>query len=391
MVRNDFYDVAVVGGGAAGVASAAAAVDAGANRVALIESSSRLGGAVSAAMHRCLCGLYSREPGDPLDTLNSGGQREIVANMVRHDPAGVVARQMGKTWVLEFTPAAWRASLDQVCSRGSIDRLMNCRVIGLHRNETRIEALQMQGIVPQSLQVGAVIDCTGAGALIQLAGSDVSLPADETGRRMLGGFSICLAGLKGNPQTLRLQIPYALTQAVASGHLPREARFTLFQPGPGDGQGVCKLAVNPQSSGDEVRALAERVMQHLRHEIPEFSEAQIQETSPSVVARDGLRLHGSVILTEEDVLSARKYGQTAVHAWWPIERWDQNDGPTYAYPPAGDHYDIPNGALQSASVKNLFAAGICVSATAGAAASLRASGICLATGDAAGRLAAGVL
>jgi hypothetical protein len=43
--------------------------------------------------------------------------------------------------------------------------------------------------------------------------------------------------------------------------------------------------------------------------------------------------------------------------------------------------------MKSATIQNLLAAGNCLSATAGAAASLRASGICLATGDFAGRLA----
>ena len=53
-------------------------------------------------------------------------------------------------------------------------------------------------------------------------------------------------------------------------------------------------------------------------------------------------------------------------------------------------YAIPEEALQSDRFDNLLAAGACVSATRAATASLRAAGICLATGDAAGRLAASV-
>ncbi len=50
-------------------------------------------------------------------------------------------------------------------------------------------------------------------------------------------------------------------------------------------------------------------------------------------------------MTEQDILEARKYGPDAVHGWWPIERWDISQGPTYAYPPVGRHYDIPPDAL----------------------------------------------
>jgi len=47
--------------------------------------------------------------------------------------------------------------------------------------------------------------------------------------------------------------------------------------------------------------------------------------------------------------------------------------------------------MRSAVIPNLLAAGTCVSATADAAASIRASGICLATGHAAGALAASMV
>jgi len=79
-----------------------------------------------------------------------------------------------------------------------------------------------------------------------------------------------------------------------------------------------------------------------------------------------------------------------VQAWWPMETWEADGGPVFTYPPIGSPYAIPEEALQSDRFDNLLAAGACVSATRAATASLRAGGICLATGDAAGRLAASV-
>jgi hypothetical protein len=134
--------------------------------------------------------------------------------------------------------------------------------------------------------------------------------------------------------------------------------------------------------------LANRIVEHLRREAPGFASAIIAETSPRALPRDGRRLKGKTTVTLEDVLQGRQLGADAVHAWWPIEQWDISLGPTYAYPPPGRHYDIPDTALQSEVIENLLAAGTCVSATPQAAASLRASGICLATGYAAGRIAA---
>ena len=73
-----------------------------------------------------------------------------------------------------------------------------------------------------------------------------------------------------------------------------------------------------------------------------------------------------------------------------MEIWEVDRGPVFAYPPIRSPYAIPEEALQSDRFDNLLAAGACVSATRDATASLRAGGICLATGDAAGRLAATV-
>src|SRR5208337_5337953 len=92
VIKND-CDVAVIGAGPAGVCAAAAA-NGGAANVLLIDSSPRLGGSVTAAMHRCMCGLYSSAPKDPLDTLNASAQRDMVRRMLSKDPAHVLPRQM---------------------------------------------------------------------------------------------------------------------------------------------------------------------------------------------------------------------------------------------------------------------------------------------------------
>ncbi len=382
---EDEYDVAVIGAGPAGVCAAAAAANAA--NVVLIDSANRFGGSVTAAMHRCMCGLYSGPPNNVLDTLNASAQRGIVERMLRKEPKSVIPRQFGKAWVLEFPASAWEAALAEICTEAKIDLRMGCRVTAVRREGPRLTAVQLEGAEGAGwINARVVIDCTGGGHVLRLCGDDTFLPPDDA--RMLGGFAVRLAGLTGDPDMLRLQTPYALARAVNRGVLPAAARFTVFYPGPPHGEGVCKLAVNPDELGiAEAESFADQVVELLQREIAGFASARVVEKSPRILPRDGLRLRGKYVLTEEDVLQARKHGPDAVHAWWPIEKWDISRGPTYAYPPTGDHYDIPPDALRSAAIENLLAAGCCLSATSTAAASSRASGICLATGDAAGRLA----
>ncbi len=134
-----------------------------------------------------------------------------------------------------------------------------------------------------------MIDCTGGGHVLRLAGDDTFLPPEEVSARMLGGFAVRLAGLTGDPEMLRLQTPYFLARAVDAGLLPPTARFTAFYPGPGQGEGICKLAINPEElAPDEAESFANRVVDHLKREIPGFAVAQIVEKSPRILPRDGL-------------------------------------------------------------------------------------------------------
>jgi FAD dependent oxidoreductase len=383
----DRFDIAIIGAGAAGIAAAAAAAQSAS--VILVEASDRLGGSVTAAMHRCMCGLYASLPKDPLDTLNGHAQRDLVRRMLRKDPTHIIPRQLGKAPVLEFPRIVWESSLADICAESKADLRLNCRLINILRENDRLTAIQIAGPdSPKWISVKVVIDCTGGGHVLKLVGDDTFQPPEGSDGRTLGGYAIRLMGLNTDPEMLRLQIPYALAKAVDAGHLPPSARFTVFYPGPGLGEGICKLAMNPaELSPAQADEFARQVIQHLIAEIPGLAGATVAEKSPRILPRDGLRLRGRYTVTEQDILEARQCDDEAVHAWWPMETWDISTGPAYAYPPIGRHYDIPSSALQSVVVANLLAAGTCLSASFAAAASTRASGICLATGDAAGRLA----
>jgi hypothetical protein len=383
---TDRFDVAIIGAGPAGIAAASAAAPSAS--VLLIEASDRLGGSVTAAMHRCMCGLYSSAPKDPLDTLNEFAQRDLVQRMVQKDPSRVIPRQFGPAPVLEFPRAVWESSLADICAESNADLRLGCKLINIRREHDRLTAIQIADPDPRWISVNAVIDCTGGGHVLKLIGSDAFQPPEPSDGRIFGGYAVRLANLNTDPEMLRLQIPYTLAKAVDAGHLPMSARFTVFYPGPAQGEGICKLAVNPaEVSAHEAEQLAEAIVHLLIDEIPGFKDAVIVEKSPRILPRDGLRLRGRYIITEQDILRGRQHGLDAVHAWWPIETWDISTGPTYLYSPSGQHYDIPDDALRSDSITNLLAAGTCLSASSVAAASTRASGICLATGYAAGRLA----
>jgi len=275
-----------------------------------------------------------------------------------------------------------------MCLAASVDVRLGARVTSVHREKKGIVGLELQGEASGVCEIGVVVDCTGEGVVLQMAGADTVQPPVPGEPRSLGGFCLRLDGLSGDLEFMRLQIPYCLVKAADEGALPAEARFTMFHPGPGAGQGICKLAVDAeQSTPSRLEDYASGVLQRLKRGVAGCSQARIIEKSPQLLPRTGYRLAGRQTLRDEDVLTGRQRGSAAVHAWWPVEWWDPTRGPVFEYPPPSRHYDIPLEALRSAIVPNLLACGACVSASPRAAASLRAAGICLATGDAAGRLA----
>ena len=279
---TDRFDVAIIGAGPAGIAAASAAAQSAS--VLLIEASDRLGGSVTAAMHRCMCGLYSSLPKDPLDTLNDFTQRDLVRRMLRKEPAHVIPRQFGQAPVLEFPRAVWESSLAEICAESNADLRLGCRLVDIRREKDRLTAIQIADPDPQWVSVNAVIDCTGGGHGLKLLGSDACQPPEGSDGRTFAGFAVRLSGLNTDPEMLRLQIPYALAKAVDAGHLPPNARFTVFYPGPGQGEGICKLAVNPaEISPAEADELAERIVRLLIAEVPAFKDAKIAEKSPRIL------------------------------------------------------------------------------------------------------------
>ncbi len=299
-MQNDF-DVAVIGGGPAGVAAAAAAATGGGS-IVLIEQSDRLGGSVTAAMHRSMCGLYSHEPSGAMDTLNGSIQRDIVRRMIEKEPQAVVPRRFGKAWVLEFPAAAWESSLGEICAEADIEQRLGRGVVAIRRDGARVSEIRLQGC-GDWISARVFIDCTGGGALLRLVGEDAFWTPDESVEKTLAGFAVRLADLTGDGEMLRLRTAYAMAKAVQADTLPAIARFTVFYPGPAAGEGICKLAVEPQkSSTEEAEQLAGRIVEFLKREVSEFAGARVVEMSPRILPRAGLRLRGRYVVTEEDVL-----------------------------------------------------------------------------------------
>jgi hypothetical protein len=416
-ITNHFCDVLVAGGGVSGVSAAVAAARAGAKTV-LVEKENYLGGAGYAGLFQYICGLYLNSNAAPIETLNGGIARGIAAKLNKLSPQRTV-KKIGQVFVLPYSKENLRSVLISLCSQESnLTIFYDATVASVKKKNMKIIEVALNAPVSKTIhpystdksphppftkggQGGIkeekivhkitpkiVIDCTGDGDVSAMAGADFEL--SPLSRRQLAGFTIRLKGLKDCDKTLPVKVPYYLSQAAEQKLVPAYFKFTVFGQGESPDEGFLKINIPSENSKREQAVLkdAMKALCYLADKLPSFKDTYIIETSLKVLNREGRRISCEYILTEDDILNARKFDDAVVKNSWPIELWENNKGTVYKYIKQGDYYEIPFRCLKVKSFANLLVAGRCISVTREALGSTRVMGTCMSLGEQAGKAAA---
>jgi len=388
-VKSIRTDVLIAGGGVSGVAAAVAAARQGA-RTCLVEKEGFLGGIGYSGLLRHICGLYLNSDSMPEETLNKGLSREVVALLNALSPDKTV-QKMGRVYVLPYSREDLRTVFDSFCrAESNIEVCPDTTVVSVSKSGEKIDGVMVAcagadyEIVP-----GMVIDCSGSGAVSAMAGADFEAAPQE--KLQLAAYVMHIRGLKDYDESLRLKVPWCLAEAVKNRILPPELRFSVLVPGDSPDEGYLKVSVSVSNDIESRQGAitdALSAYKYLSDRLDAFRDSCIAETSKGVLEREGRRIRGEYMLTEEDVLSAKKFPDGIVRSSWPIELWDRNKGTIYRYVKKGDYYEIPFGCLKVNGFDNLLCAGRCISVSHEALGSTRVMGTCISLGEQAGRAAA---
>lgn len=400
MSSSEKFDILVVGGGTAGIAAAVSAARTGAKTL-LVERRSALGGMAYNALVHTLCGLYLLRNDDtqPLAYANEGFPREFAESLIQAGAASSPVR-MGKLDVLPHHPAALAAVADDITRRTpKLTVLLHTDLNRIDAAAGKIEAahLHSRGSIFQ-VEVKSVIDASGDAEAAALAGADFECaPADRLQRPAY------IFGISGADETAlsgvaRLKLAHLLSGAVASKHLPPEALGVAFRHGisrsevwatidlQADPYDPCSAECLTRVEGIG-RQLAFEIMRYLQAHAEGFEKARISCTPTQVGVRESRRVSGLACLTEEDIIQGRSVEIPAAMACWPLELRENAKGPRFRFPVENRPAGISPDCLRSRTFENLFVAGRCISCTHEAQASIRVTGTCLATGEAAGKAA----
>ena len=376
---NTRVDIAVVGAGAAGIAAAVGAARAGASTL-LLDARPAPGGTGGFSGLTTLCGLYD----DAGNFLNEGFAREFAEALAeRGAPAprvdGSLGRnlaelelrapiKMGRVWVLPYRPERFReVAADLISMTPDLCAQWNTTITEVVAANGRIVSLN-------GIQVRAVIDCTGTAEIAVALGAE-TLATDETTQAPAVFFPLrnVTRPLDSAADMAQVLLP------VARAGLPS----LNLQASPTPGEFTAKFAGPPEQ--------VPQLLAFLRANVRGFEQCETPQKEFSLARRAGRMIVGQYVLTGADVLAGRKFPDAVARGAWPIEQWDAKGAVRFKYLPAGTHYEIPARSLRAARVENLFMAGKTLSADVDAIASARVMGCCLATGAAAGNLAAAYL
>jgi hypothetical protein len=396
------YEVAVLGGGPAGIAAASARAG---RRTLLIERYGFLGGMGTAAGVTNFCGLHANVHGE-MHRVVQGIASELLDRIDRLGGLNAPHLILGKILAQAYDTAAYKIAADDLLLSHKVDILFHAFGAGVvMHDETRIHALLVETKAGrQAVRADIFIDCSGDGDLAAWAGAAFEV-GDNAGSMLFPSMMFRLNGI--DPEKAGdawRTIPALMEQAEAAGthHFPRKAaivrpqrsaiewRVNFTQLARADGTAINGLEPDDLTRGEiEGRRQAVNAFDFLRT-VPGFEKSYIVDLPPQLGIRETRRVVGGHMLSGEDVLGCASFDDSIGVNGWPMEQHVAGDV-VFKFPPIPESRgfnELPYRMLVPAGLDNLLMAGRCASMTHDGQSAARVSGACFAMGEAAGSAAA---
>lgn len=404
-------DILVVGGGAAGVATAVTAARRGLD-VVLVERHGFCGGGAVAGHSGTVCGIYeATETPDsrPVQVVWGFADEFMQALAARgglSDPL-----RYGKTFTRVHDPIVWRETADSMLADAGVTVIYHAvatRVLAEAGDSgdaiQGVEVWTKQGTVEISARI--TVDASGDADVVAMAGLP-NLVGDK-GRvqnptmifRLMGVDTEAFSAAYGDDTIMPPAVSALIGEANAAGayDLPR-SKIWLF-PTTRPGELLCNCTRVVGADGRELNTLywrdfaeaeiegrkqARAYARFFRDRLRGCENAFVNDMAVQVGVRQTRQVTGRATLTNADVLSGSKRADGIARSPWPIElhsgarpkvEWLLNDV-----------YEIPYSCFVPVRGSGLLVAGRCLSAEHEAVASARVTAQCFAYGHAIGHAA----
>lgn len=409
------YDVAVCGGGPAGVVAAIAAARAGA-RTLLIERYGFLGGNSTAAGVNPWMSFHDHRG----QQVIRGIGEEIVRRLtVLGGTPGHVRDTIG--FVSRFVPLDHeivKFLFDAMLMEAGVDVLMHSFIVEAGTTDGHLERVRVAtkaGYI--DLRARVFVDCTGDADVAHHSGNATWTGREADGLTQPMTMNFRVAGVDQGPiaaymrehredffekttwhdlEPLTGVFGFRRLWRESGLPIPRESVLFFFTPRPGE-VSVNTVRVTHASATDpfdmtwaeqEGRRQVALLVDFFRSKIPGFRHAFLVSTPSQIGIRESRRVVGDHVLADEDVMQGREQPDAVGRCGYPIDIHNPTGGGTGHGKTEQPVYDVPYRALIARDMDNLLVAGRCLSAEHAAHSSIRVTPGCFLTGQAAGTGAA---
>lgn len=414
-------EIAILGGGPAGLASAITAAREGKD-VILVEKNGFLGGNLTIGIpplgmldehyQRCVDGFAQ----ELLDRLQAKGACYGTRYCPKHNSVSNLDAEMVKIEAIHM------------CEEAGVKVLLHLQTIEVAVAGRRISSVKAYGkgnLVTITSEL--FIDCTGDGDVAYLAGCSYESGRDGSGELMPPTVMCTLEGVdlkklydyieehpeemyysgntgvqtpddymapffKADPNHIFVGMTKTFERLHAEGILPVSRKSMIIINGLHPGEVYCNTTRIVDIDATDILSLSkaelqgykqtEKLVEVLRKYIPGFEKCWVSSIAPNLGVRETRRIKGIKTLTYEQVQSGELAEDTICLSGYKIDI--HHNSTTTLFAPVGRPFGVPYGALVSAEVDNLLIAGRSISVDSYVIGSTRVMSTCMGVGQAAG-------
>lgn len=390
------YDVIIIGGGAAGVTAALQTARAGAHTL-LVEKTGVLGGTIT------LAGI--NYPG----LFHAWGQQvirgigwELVTASLKEtgDPLPDFSDSSQPHWKhqIRINTFVFAALCDEALVQAGADLMLHTMLARLNPgddgNSWHVTLCDKRGLSTRTCRV--VIDCTGDANATALAGYKVNVPAiiqPATLSCHASGYSMDELDMSAINRAFKSEVQagrLAYTDATWNTDHPNIARW--LQSHGNNANHIPNINAHDSHGKTQVELAARRSVLRLYRFLrkqPGLQNLTIETFSPECGIRETATIQGETTVTVDDYRSGLVPADAVCYSFYPIDlHTADGKGLLYEILPDGNVPGIPRRALLPEGSRRFLVAGRCVASDRLANSALRVQASCMATGQAAGALAA---
>lgn len=381
------YDIAVLGGGPAGVCAAIEAARCG-KRVLLAEATGMLGGMATSALVGPLMTCYDRD-GD--EQIVKGLFDEIVRRTVEFGGAVKPSETDSPSrWtsylkkyhrhVTPFDSFALQLVLDRMVNEAGVHTLLYTKFVDSITNNGKINSIILaapEGLIAARAEI--YIDCTGNADAAASAGVPFWFGSED--------------GEMPQPATLFFEVDRVDDSRFHAR--PKQPVKAYMLPGGGSYKINHHRVFGVNASSAESMTVAhmkgrEQILQSYKilQETPGFEGCRISQTASVLGTRESRHIKGKYMLTVRDICEGRVFEDTVVCFGYGMDVHSR-DGKMAGgfHGEVAKIYTIPYRCMVPEGCSNLLVAGKTICAESQAAGSFRVMPACMALGQAAGAAA----